>query len=134
MTDLDTPKVFTVRQPDGQFPQWDGSIWPTDAPAMDICFNASLLANLATAASKFSDRQTKTIRLRFYGPNSAMRFDLVNDDGQEMNGLLMPVGSGSVKPTFKEPKQPEPERKPVARVSAEMGGDVDCTSDADPGL
>jgi len=28
---------------------------------------------------------------------------------QEMNGLLMPVGSGSVKPTFK----PERERKPV---------------------
>jgi len=99
-TDLETPKVFTVRQPDGQFPNWD-SIWPTDEPVMDICFNASQIADLAQAAAKFSDRAAKTIRLRFYSPYSAMRFDLVNDDGQEMNGLLMPVRPGSVNPTFK---------------------------------
>lgn len=118
-TDLDTPKVFTVRQPEGSFPAWDSdSLWPSDAAAIDICFNASLLASVAQAASKFSDRGTETIRLRFYSADRAMRFDLVNSDGQEMNGLLMPL-RGSVEPTFKAPKQ-EQESAPLADT-AEAG-------------
>jgi hypothetical protein len=112
-TDLDTPKVFTVRQPDGQFPQWE-RIWPTEKPAIDICFDATLLATLAAVASKFSDKTLSPIRLRFYDSASACRFDMVNDDGQEMNGLLMPCRAG-VNPTFKPEREPEPE--PVAQAA-----------------
>lgn len=115
-TDLDTPKVFTVREPEGQFPNWK-NVWPDvdQKPAADICFDARLLAAVATAAAKFSDHRLCAIRLRVYGSNSAMRFDLVNDDGQEMNGLLMPcrasVASKFREPAPKaEPEQTEPEQ------------------------
>ena len=138
-TDLETPKVFTVRQPDGAFPQWDGAIWPTDAPTMDVCFDARLLAAVSTAAAKFSDNRLCAIRLRFYHASSAMRFDVVNDN-QEMNGLLMPCRA-AVNPTFKElakPKpvaasEPEPEEEETEPAAQAVGSgeedERDCQED-----
>jgi hypothetical protein len=73
---------------------------------MDICFDAELLKRLCDAAVKFSDADCATIRLRFFDSNSAMRFDMVNSDGQEMNGLVMPL-RGSVEPKFNKPGPPK---------------------------
>jgi hypothetical protein len=116
-TDLDTPKLLTVRQPDGTFPNWQ-QVWPKDKkPVIDLCLNARLLAAIAQAATKFSDRAAAPIRLRFYGEHTAMRFDLVNDDGQEMNGLLMPLRA-DVNPTFMEPAPaPEPAEEAEAQAA-----------------
>lgn len=113
VTDLATRKVFTVKPPEGQFPKWDSpALWDFSRPAndkepakdgkpvIDITFDASLLKRMIDGAVKFSNRDAKAIRLRFYGNDNAMRFDLVNDDQQEMNGLVMPF-RGDVKPKFK---------------------------------
>jgi hypothetical protein len=114
VTDLDTPKVITVREPEGQFPKWDNqSLWATKAPVMDICFDAELLKRIMVAACKFTDKRTNApIRLRFYGANEAMRFDMVNDDGQELNGLAMPMRA-EIAPTF-QVKKPIRAKKPCA--------------------
>jgi hypothetical protein len=115
VTDLDTPQVFTVRQPDGQFPNWDMVFEKPDRkPVMDICFDANLLAAVSQFAAKFSDKNNAPIRLRFYSASNAMRFDVVNGDGQELNGLIMPMRA-AIKPTFKAELEPEPE--PTAQAA-----------------
>ena len=120
VNDLESPRVFTVKPPEGQFPNWDSSaLWDHSKPAeparnglpaqpakdgkpvIDIAFDANLLKRVLDAAVKFSNGdRIKPVRLRFYGNNDSMRFDMVNDDGQELNGLVMPVRS-DVKPQFK---------------------------------
>jgi len=111
VTDLDNTRIMPIREVTGQFPNWQ-AVFPKKDPVLDISFDAELLKRIATAASKFSDktRGPAPIRLRFYGPNEAMRFDCTND-GQEMNGLAMPLRA-DVKPKYGEP-EPKAEEHPL---------------------
>lgn len=121
-TDLDTPKLLTIRQPDGTFPNWKlPSLWQYGkTPLADITVSAKLLAAIANAATKISDRGTPSLRVRVYGADSAIRFDMVNDDGQEFNSLLMPLRSGSPCSTFMELPEP-PATEPS--IPAPAGGE-----------
>lgn len=119
VTDLANHKVFNVTSPIGIFPKWDSdSLWPSGEPKVDITFDARLLKRMIDAAVKFSDGKSgkSHIRLRLTDANSVMRFDMVNDDGQEMNGMVMPLQFGP-KTTFKEaaekPKETEAVNEPV---------------------
>jgi hypothetical protein len=135
VTDLESPRVITARPVEGTFPNWQAVFEPPTQEvnykmvdklkvetaeleanlhqrvpvpvSTDITLSAELLKRLADAVSKFSDKDSSPVRLRFYGADHAVRFDAVNSDGQELNGLLMPMrtelNGKSVKPvpTFK---------------------------------
>lgn len=111
IADLSAPKVITVHPVDGQFPNWerrfDRPTTEVDGQEVelpyttDITLSAELLKRVADAAIKFAGKQAGApVRLRFTTPNNAVRFDVTNDEGQEMNGLIMPMRT-DVKPTFR---------------------------------
>lgn len=93
VTDLERPQVFRPRVPEGQFPKFEQVIpdWEKDV-AFEISVDPAYLATIAKSALDFQKGKAKPIlRMKFYTPDKAIRFDATNDNGQGMTVVLMPM-------------------------------------------
>lgn len=93
VNDLETFQPFTVRKPEGQFPNWQAVMPKVENAKFTIAVNAKYLAELARAAAAFvADEPNQRVVLRFDTAERAMRMDCERDGGaQTWTGVLMPV-------------------------------------------
>jgi len=73
----------------GTFPQWD-RIVPTAKPKADIVLNAGYLELLAKFI-KENGLKNVAVRLTVYDNQTAVRFDAVTEDNQNLLAFLMPI-------------------------------------------
>ena len=71
-----------------RFPDYE-AVMPTGAPDYEIGFDLELLKQVAAAVPLDKNRM-KTIKLSFYGPVSAARFES-RDHNEKITGVIMPV-------------------------------------------
>jgi hypothetical protein len=94
--------VATVAlSPATSYPNWEGLFANQGEPVGEIVFNLDLLMPLLEIAAKHADNEAflNPIRLRFYGPDKAMRVDFQSQN-QGMTALIMPINPVSREAEF----------------------------------
>jgi hypothetical protein len=109
VTDLQTFTPFTVRKPEGRFPNYESIIPKTGECTLSISVNPVYLMELCKSALEFQGGRgayNPKIILRFRDANSSIRLECKpNDERQEWLAVLMPM---------RDESEPEPEPEPPA--------------------
>lgn len=87
VTDLSTPQVFSQPKLSGQFPNSE-QLWPKTDPITEVTLNPDYMIALAKAAKQLGANR---VTLKLYGPDKALYFEAKGDEGQKLDGLLMPM-------------------------------------------
>lgn len=96
VTDLESPRVFSIKSMAGTFPNCDGIMPPVPA-RFSIALDASLLLKIVKYASDFGDERCPAIKLQFWGEDKPIRIDCDSDRDQGMTALLMPLRAGDIR-------------------------------------
>jgi DNA polymerase III sliding clamp (beta) subunit (PCNA family) len=88
-TDLESPRVVTLKAADGQFPNTD-QVMPKNKPVITITIGANQLAALVRYRQKFDAPIRRNIKFTFYAPDKAVKFEWKNFD-HAVVGLIMPM-------------------------------------------
>jgi len=120
VTDLETFNPFTVRKPDGQFPNYIAVVPDPAKAELTISVNASYLAELARAAASFQKdgRRDPVLTMRFYGVDKALRMDC-EKDGQQWSAVLMPIRHESDPEKVWDPNRKAPDAASLANQERE---------------
>ncbi len=90
-TDLENPKVFTPRKPEGNFPDYERCVPKKEDARFAIGLNLDVIIPVLQQAKKFlNGERCPGVVLRFTKPSEAIRIDCACD-GQTFTGIAMPL-------------------------------------------
>jgi len=130
VTDLEEWRTFAVRKLTGTFPKWSQVI-PQGEFAFEITVDASYLAEMAAAASKFTDAPTSSLTIRFRADHcdKAIRMDARRSDGQTWVGVLMPVRDAVPLADLDTVPAPQPETVPQPEAESKEAHNDDLAAE-----
>lgn len=121
-TDLEMPRVTTVKAQEGKFPDFE-SVYLGE-PAFSIMVDADLMADTMKTVADLAGRDgIRSVRLDFCTSDGAFQISANNPNGVLVSAVQMPVVGGKdrvINPCGKAEQIPEPEwmRKPVPEPEA----------------